>query len=438
MGLGAHRRGMMTFRESQRRSKVKLGASIAACVVFILGALAVGAYFLVEHLTGEDYFFCYHTLKFITMDATCDGKVDCRYGEDEAHCITNVTSYRTFPVRLVSDSLVLQVYSDDGGWRYVCAENWRRRHTQHTCRQLGYTESPRSVWVPVPSLPSHLPKAFSALHTPNSSQHTHVHASVTPQESCSSGSVISLSCSDCGFAVGEDRIVGGSNSVIEEWPWQASLQWRGQHRCGGALISRRWVITAAHCFTRGKKEVEYWRVVLGRTEMGSSGGVPVDKIVIHSSYKQTSNDYDITLLHLSKPVKPRDSVHPVCLPPYHLPLKTGEPLMVTGWGLLQENGELAHVLQKAVVPLIDKKSCSQPSVYSTSITSRMLCAGYMEGDVDSCQGDSGGPLVYLTSHWQLVGVVSWGIGCARDNRPGVYTNVSTLLEWIHTVIQNSS
>ncbi|XP_062391975.1 transmembrane protease serine 4b [Sardina pilchardus] len=437
MGMQTHRRKMMTFRESQRSSKVKLGVSIASCVLLILGALAVGAYFLAERLIAEKYFFCRSSVGFVPWEVTCDGRADCRYGEDEANCVSNVTSNATFPVRLVSDSLVLQVYSAGSGWRYVCAENWRWQHTRRTCRQLGFTESPRSSQVPVDRLPAHLPKTFSGVQAKASSHAAGAPAGVGPKKSCSSGSVIALSCSDCGPAVGEDRIVGGSDSFIEEWPWQASLQWRGQHRCGGSLVSLRWVVTAAHCFTSRTREVDHWRVVLGRTQMGSSGGVSVDRIIIHSSYKPTSNDYDIALMQLSQPVKTTDSVYPVCLPPHFLPLKTGEPLVVTGWGLLREQGELASVLQKATVPLVDERTCTQPSVYGTSISPRMLCAGYMKGGVDSCQGDSGGPLVYLTSHWQLVGVVSWGIGCARDNQPGVYTNVSTVLEWIHTLIQNA-
>ncbi|KAG5284487.1 hypothetical protein AALO_G00027250 [Alosa alosa] len=431
------RRKMMTFRESQRRSKVKLGVGIATCILLILGALAIGAYFLAERLIADNYFFCQSSLGFVPSEVTCDGKADCMYGEDEANCVSNVTSNGTFPVRLVSNHLVLQVYSAGSGWSYVCAENWRWRHTQRICRQLGYTESPRSSLVPVESLPAHLPKSFSGVQAKASSNTALVPTGVRPQKSCSSGSVIALSCSDCGPAVGEDRIVGGSDTFIEEWPWQASLQWRGQHLCGGSLVSLRWVVTAAHCFNSQTREVDHWRVVLGRTQMGSSGGVSVESIVIHSSYKPTLYDYDIALMQLSQPVETTDSVYPVCLPPYYVPLKTGEPLVVTGWGLLEENGELASVLQKATVPLVDKGVCTQPSVYGTSISPRMLCAGYMKGELDSCQGDSGGPLVYLTSHWQLVGVVSWGRGCARNNYPGVYTNVSTVLEWIHSVIQNS-
>uniref|UniRef100_A0A8C1MQI3 Transmembrane serine protease 4b n=1 Tax=Cyprinus carpio TaxID=7962 RepID=A0A8C1MQI3_CYPCA len=235
------------------------------------------------------------------------------------------------------------------------------------------------------------------------------------------------------IVVGEDRIVGGVDTEIEHWPWQVSLQWNYQHVCGGALLSRRWIISAAHCFTVQKQELKRWTVVLGQTQVAASRGVSIEMIVVHSYYSRLSNDYDIAMLKLTWPVTVGESILPVCLPPHQLSVK--EMLVVTGWGLLKEKGELPSVLQKASVPLIDRSECSKPSVYGSAITPRMLCAGFLEGNIDACQGDSGGPLVYLSSRWHIMGIVSWGVGCARDGKPGVYTDVSQLLNWIYTVMK---
>ncbi|KTG37496.1 hypothetical protein cypCar_00000471, partial [Cyprinus carpio] len=257
----------------------------------------------------------------------------------------------------------------------------------------------RSTRVLVKSLLYNSHNAFATVS--NDSTHSDIQRLLSVSDKCLSGSVVSVSCSDCGEVVGEDRIVGGVDTEIEHWPWQVSLQWNYQHVCGGALLSRRWIISAAHCFT--------------------------------VYYSRLSNDYDIAMLKLTWPVTVGESILPVCLPPHQLSVK--EMLVVTGWGLLKEKGELPSVLQKASVPLIDRSECSKPSVYGSAITPRMLCAGFLEGNIDACQGDSGGPLVYLSSRWHIMGIVSWGVGCARDGKPGVYTDVSQLLNWIYTVMK---
>ncbi|XP_078795140.1 transmembrane protease serine 3-like, partial [Oryzias latipes] len=101
------------------------------------------------------------------------------------------------------------------------------------------------------------------------------------------------------------------------------------------------------------------------------------------------------------------------------------------WCLCVCTGESSVVLRAAVVPLISTRTCNQPEVYAGHISSWMICAGYLEGGVDSCQGDSGGPLAcHDPSAWKLVGATSWGEGCAARNRPGVYTRVTTALSWI--------
>lgn len=172
--------------------------------------------------------------------------------------------------------------------------------------------------------------------------------------------------------------------------------------------------------------------------MGTYGGSYVDKIIVNGDYNPERNDYDMALMRLTSPITVGATRKPVCLPPKSLGLSTGDSMIVTGWGYTEEKGKVSPVLQKASLPLIDRAQCSSSTVYGASITPRMLCAGYPEGKVDACQGDSGGPLVHLTSsRWWLIGVVSWGIGCAEAGRPGVYSNVEELLNWIHTVIEKN-
>ncbi|XP_071375332.1 transmembrane protease serine 4-like isoform X2 [Centroberyx affinis] len=435
---GRHRRPMTAPQtQKDKASKRKRVLLTVLTVIVLLGILATAAYFI-KQLIDRKYFFCKRSVKFIPLDKACDGKDDCAGGEDEITCVSNFKVNTTFPVRLLSDRSVLQVYSTGSGWRSVCSEDWTEQHTQTACQQLGYTYKPRSTTVPVKTLISSLKTGpFTAIRP--GTKTIPIHQATIDRKICKSGSVISLACSDCGQVGSQDRIVGGTDAVIEEWPWQVSLQQNGQHTCGGSLVSTRWVVTAAHCFSGSKKELNRWRVVSGRTYMGTLGGSYVDRIILNGDYNAARNDYDIAMMRLSSPISVGESRKPVCLPPKALGLSAGASMVVTGWGYLEENGRISPSLQKASIPLIDSAQCSSPSVYGLAITSRMICAGFLEGKVDACQGDSGGPLVYLSSsRWHLVGVVSWGVGCARERKPGVYSNVEELLNWIHTVIEKNS
>ena len=141
-------------------------------------------------------------------------------------------------------------------------------------------------------------------------------------------------------------------------------------------------------------------------------------------------DYDIAVLQMSNAVNYSDAISPICLPHPERNFPAGTRCFVTGWGHIRESDPGSDRLRVAQVPMIDRGRCAK-MYQGNRITSRMLCAGYKEGRIDSCQGDSGGPLACLENgKFVLAGAVSWGHGCAHRNQPGVYANIEYFLSWI--------
>uniref|UniRef100_A0A8C8X4M6 Transmembrane serine protease 11B n=1 Tax=Panthera leo TaxID=9689 RepID=A0A8C8X4M6_PANLE len=229
-----------------------------------------------------------------------------------------------------------------------------------------------------------------------------------------------------------DRIKGGSNAQKGEWPWQATLKKNGRHYCGASLISERHLVTAAHCFQKTNNPKNY------TVSFGTRVNPPymqhhIQQIIVHEDYIPGEHHDDIAIIQLTKKVLFKNDVHRVCLPEATQVFPPGEGVVVTGWGALSYNGKYPEVLQKASVKIIDTNTCNAQEGYYGMVLDTMLCAGYLEGNIDACQGDSGGPLVHPNSRniWYLVGIVSWGEECGKINKPGVYMRVTAYRNWIH-------
>ncbi|XP_063285648.1 serine protease 27-like [Pelobates fuscus] len=252
----------------------------------------------------------------------------------------------------------------------------------------------------------------------------------------------------CGRPIIADRIVGGQDAKKGEWPWQVSLQFQGEHLCGGTVLTNSWVMMAAHCFIMSDNSSSY-RIYLGAYQLTNLQDPNVvsrglKQIIIHPDFKYEGSSGDIALVELERPVQYTSYILPVCLPSQSVTLPEGTSCWATGWGDTNYGVSLENpqTLQEVELALIYRPTCE--SMYQSSlgyspvfhlIEDDMICAGYKEGQKDACQGDSGGPLVCNVNNiWLQVGVINWGVSCAKPNSPGVYARVKMYIDWIKSYV----
>ncbi|XP_055021983.1 trypsin [Boleophthalmus pectinirostris] len=231
----------------------------------------------------------------------------------------------------------------------------------------------------------------------------------------------------------EIRIIGGVQPAPNSIKYIVSIQTRlRQHFCGGSLITKYWVLTAAHC----NKGIDNMMVVAGDYTRGIYEGTEQEifpqVLIPHPEYNSVTNNNDIMLIKLQVPVWLNNYISIIVLPRQDATRAPGSMCRVSGWGSTRpQGGSIPSVLQTVKLPIVSSEQCNSSMSYNGSITKHMICAGYSTGGKDACQGDSGGPLV---CDGLLYGIVSWGIGCAMPTFPGVYTAVSNYRAWIEDAV----
>lgn len=231
------------------------------------------------------------------------------------------------------------------------------------------------------------------------------------------------------------KIIGGNLSDKTDWSWMTALVYKSdvQVFCGGSLIAKDWVLTAAHCVAG--KTGQALEVLVNRPNVLSTQGerISVKQIVIHPSFNAINFQNDVALLKLSRSAQ----AEPIeILSPYSEQDSAGQNALALGWGNTSTYRQLyPDDLQQVILPIVSNTTCKEHMV---GIEDTMLCAGFAEGGKDTCEGDSGGPLIVFDADsgaWRQAAVTSFGVAaCAAQGYYGVYARLKAYAAFIESQI----
>ncbi|CAG9787074.1 unnamed protein product [Diatraea saccharalis] len=250
----------------------------------------------------------------------------------------------------------------------------------------------------------------------------------------SAAAAATAACKPCTCGVARrGRVVGGVAASPGEMPWVAALLRDGRVVCGATVVARDHLITATHCVY--DVEVSRLGVLVGELDVNSTRAraLHVSHVTQHPDFNRYNYDNDIAVLRLEEPL-PDALYRAACLPDDEENL-SGSDAVVSGWGSTVEKGPESNILMKTTVQIWSEEECSGAGYGRSKVTPRMLCAN--AAGRDACTGDSGGPLLLSQPHYTIVGVVSWGRGCARRGYPGVYSRVDRFLPWLRVALRHA-
>ncbi|XP_045491241.1 uncharacterized protein LOC123691065 isoform X1 [Colias croceus] len=414
---------------------------------------------------GEGQFVCANAQQCVEMNKVCDGNPDCPLGDDEKSCVA-------LGDEMTEDNEVIP-YNEEGFvmvrkrgvWGRLCVESFEdvvnEAHSSLKLPDLGRAVCRAMTFQDAPLVrEAREGRKVSSVGYWEVWHNANARAADTrltfKRATCARHRALRVRCKDldCGIRPHADaqqprdvnrhrwgRVVGGGGAAAGAWPWQAALYRDGDFQCGATLISAEWLLSASHCFYQATEA--HWVARLGALRRGAWPRGPweriarVRQVVLHPRYAPRGFRNDIALLRVD-PLPLHARLRPACLPPPRAQPPAGQHCTVVGWGQLYEHERVfPDTLQEVELPVISTAECRRRTrlLPLYRVTEDMFCAGYERGGRDACLGDSGGPLMCQESErWFIYGVTSNGYGCARANRPGVYTKVSNYIDWIDSVM----